>query len=210
MPGSPPPLIGFLTYNSKIQLYDIVNNGHAQVICDVASTFPPLTTFLADPIQHFEQIERLENFKSNLIINFSFLSFSFFQSLPTLYSDDELETQTILGPVIEAALQTCQVDKGNWLFDESQVEKNGSFQSQTNNSQTSIPVGKMYIFHCTLPTYGNEAETPGRLKPRWTTSPDEIRKLLGTEKEKLILSPDGNKYYTTLGQRCVTDFASGI
>ena len=130
--------------------------------------------------------------------------------MPTLYSDDELETQTILGPVIEAALQTCQVDKGNWLFDESQVEKNGSSQSQTNNSQTSIPVGKMYIFHCTLPTYGSEAETPGRLKPRWTTSPDEIRKLLGTEKEKLILAPDGNKYYTTLGQRCVTDFASGI
>ena len=72
MPGSPPPLIGFLTYNSKIQLYDIVNNGHAQVICDVASTFPPLTTFLADPIEHFEQIERLENFKSNLIINYNF------------------------------------------------------------------------------------------------------------------------------------------
>lgn len=57
-PGSPPPLIGFLTYNSKIQMYDIVNNGHAHIICDVASTFPPLTTFLVDPLVYGEQIER--------------------------------------------------------------------------------------------------------------------------------------------------------
>jgi protein transport protein SEC24 len=68
----------------------------------------------------------------------------------------------------------------------------------------------MYLFHCTLPNFGTDGETPGRLKPRWTTSPDEIRKLLGTDKEKTILAPDTNKYYVNLGQRCVTDFASGV
>ena len=55
---SPPPLVGFLTYNSKIQIYDIINNGHSHIICDVSSTFPPLTTFLVDPLVHFEQIDR--------------------------------------------------------------------------------------------------------------------------------------------------------
>ena len=37
-----------------------------------------------------------------------------------------------------------------------------------------------------------------------------MRKLLGTDKEKTVLSPDSNKYYVNLGQRCVTDFASGV
>lgn len=61
-PESAPPLIGFLTYNSKIQIYDIINNGHSHIICDVSSTFPPLTTFLVDPLVHFEQIERYLTF----------------------------------------------------------------------------------------------------------------------------------------------------
>ncbi|XP_054162584.1 protein transport protein Sec24C-like [Oppia nitens] len=180
-PSSSPPLVGFLTYNSKIQIYDIINNGHSHIISDVSSTFPPFTTFLVDPLVHFEQIE------------------SFLQSLPTLFANEELETQTVLGPVIEAALLTAQVDSGNWF----------SGYNPNDNNQ-AMPVGKIYLFHCTLPNFGTDADTPGRLKPRWTTSPDEIRKLLGTDKEKTILSPASNKYYIGLGQRCVADFASGV
>jgi hypothetical protein len=84
---------------------------------------------------------------------------SFLQSLPSLYANEELETQTVLGPVIEAALLTAQVDTGNW------------FSGQPNANSPSMPVGKVYMFHCTLPNFGTDAETPGRLKPRWTTSP---------------------------------------
>ena len=80
--------------------------------------------------------------------------------MPSLYSNEELEDQTVLGPVIEAALMTAQVDVGNWFR-----------QQLPNANNPSIPVGKMYLFHCTLPNFGTDADTPGRLKPRWTTSP---------------------------------------
>lgn len=167
-------------------MYDIVKNGQAHIICDVANTFPPITSFLVDPVQYSEQIE------------------TFLTSLPGLYSDDELETETILGPVIEAALQTCQVDSSNW-FDNGAVHN-----PVAKDPQLAVPVGKVYLFHSTLPTYGQDGVTPGRLKPRWTTSADEIRKLLGTDKEKQILAPEPSKYYNHLAQKCVTDFGSGV
>lgn len=52
--------------------------------------------------------------------------------------------------------------------------------------------GKLVVFHTGLPT----AEAPGRLKNR------DDRKLLGSDKEKTLLSP-ASDYYTQLGQRCV-------
>ncbi len=51
-------MVGFVTYNSKIQLYDIVNNGQAHVVCDLSTPFPPLNTFLVDPLVHLDKIER--------------------------------------------------------------------------------------------------------------------------------------------------------
>ena len=56
--GSPPPLVGFMTYNSKIQFYDVRGDGRAHVVCDVTQTFPPITSFLADPIEHADKIDR--------------------------------------------------------------------------------------------------------------------------------------------------------
>lgn len=140
---------------------------------------------------------------SNTIVHFSFL-----KTLPSLYANEELEMQTILGPVIEAALMTTQVDVHNW-FNKEQANKVVVDKDQ-NQTYETIPVGKIYLFHCTLPTYGNDTDTPGRLKPRWTNSIDEIRKLLGSDKEKTVLSPELNKYYLGLGQKCVKDFASGV
>ncbi|RWS05118.1 transport Sec24C-like protein [Dinothrombium tinctorium] len=185
-PGSPPPLVGFMTYDSKIQMYDIVNNGHAHIICDISSIFSPFTSFLVDPIEYIEQIE------------------SFLMSLPSLVPESELETETILGPVIEAALKTCQFDNSNWF-----AEQPGSESVQKDPTKV-IPVGKVYLFHCTLPTYGQDGSTPGRLKPRWTTSPDDARHLLKTDKEKNVLTPETSKYYNDLAQRCVSDYGSGV
>ncbi|XP_035228704.1 protein transport protein Sec24C-like isoform X2 [Stegodyphus dumicola] len=52
--------------------------------------------------------------------------------------------------------------------------------------------GKLFVFHSTLPI----AEAPGKLKNR------DDRKLLGTEKEKAVLTPQ-TTFYNNLGQDCV-------
>ncbi|XP_038060982.1 protein transport protein Sec24C-like [Patiria miniata] len=58
--------------------------------------------------------------------------------------------------------------------------------------KSSDRVGKLFVFHASLPI----ADAPGKLKNR------DDRKLLGTEKEKTLLSPQTN-FYTKLGQDCV-------
>ncbi|KDR14171.1 protein transport protein Sec24C-like [Zootermopsis nevadensis] len=58
--------------------------------------------------------------------------------------------------------------------------------------QASECAGKLLVFHSSLPI----AEAPGKLKNR------DDRKLLGTEKEKTVLAPQGN-VYSSLGQECV-------
>lgn len=126
--------------------------------------------------------------------------------MPSLYNDNDLETETILGPVIEAALQSCQVDKNNWYLD----PESGNTGQQFDSTKV-IPSGKVYLFHCTLPTYGRDNETPGRLKIRWNPSnQDDARKLLGTDKEKNILTPEPSKHYTNFSARCVTEYGSGV
>ncbi|CAD5206408.1 unnamed protein product [Bursaphelenchus okinawaensis] len=52
--------------------------------------------------------------------------------------------------------------------------------------------GKLFVFHTNLPT----VEAPGKLKNR------EDRKLLGSDKEKQVLSP-GTEYYSHLAEECV-------
>ena len=58
--------------------------------------------------------------------------------------------------------------------------------------KASETVGKLLVFHSSLPI----SEAPGKLKNR------EDRKLLGTEKEKTILTPQCTTY-NNLGQDCV-------
>jgi protein transport protein SEC24 len=57
--------------------------------------------------------------------------------------------------------------------------------------------GKIFVFHTNLPTF----EAPGRLKNR------EDRKLLGTDKEKTVLT-EATDYYKKLGKECVTSGVS--
>lgn len=58
--------------------------------------------------------------------------------------------------------------------------------------QSADRAGRLYIFHTGLPT----AEAPGKMKNR------DDRKLLGTDKEKTILSPQ-TSFYNKLGTDCV-------
>ncbi|XP_058447296.1 protein transport protein Sec24C [Malaya genurostris] len=58
--------------------------------------------------------------------------------------------------------------------------------------KASESAGKLYVFHSSLPT----AEAPGKLKSR------DDRKLLGTDKEKTVLTPQST-VYNMLGQECV-------
>ncbi|CAG7838332.1 unnamed protein product [Allacma fusca] len=60
--------------------------------------------------------------------------------------------------------------------------------------KASERVGKLLLFHSTLPS---SDLAPGKLKNR-----EGDRRLLGTDKEKTVLTPQ-NTYYNNLGQECV-------
>lgn len=175
------PLVGFLTYNSKITLYDVMNGGHAYVISDMSSVTECASTskFLVDPAENFAEIEK------------------FLGSLTELCREQaEFEQQTVLGPVIEAAFKACINDTSN------------NFQGDQKKSpgHKVIPAGKIYMLHSSLPTYGDD-QTPGRLGTKRNI--DEMKRHLGTDSESKILSPEG-KYYTQLAMKCFTDYASGV
>lgn len=168
------PLVGFATYNSKITIYDVANGGHSYIVSDVTSLADcaPTPKFLLDPYENFDAIQE---FLSKLL------------DLCT----DQVDQQTVLGPVIEAVLKTCLHDTSNYM--------------QTQNNKI-IPTGKLYIFHSTLPTSGDEL-TPGRLIAKRNV--DDIKRQLGTESESKALGAEG-KYYKQLAQKCVTDYATGV
>jgi len=65
--------------------------------------------------------------------------------------------------------------------------------------KASERAGKLLVLHSSLPT---SEVAPGKLKNR-----EADRKLLGTEKEKTVLTPQST-FYTTLGQDCVTNGCS--
>ena len=67
-----------------------------------------------------------------------------------------------------------------------------AIQAGMSALKASGRTGKLFVFHSSLP----QNEGPGKLKNR------EDRKLLGTEKEKAVLSPQTN-YYNNLGQDLV-------
>uniref|UniRef100_A0AAG5DSX1 Protein transport protein Sec24C n=1 Tax=Anopheles atroparvus TaxID=41427 RepID=A0AAG5DSX1_ANOAO len=84
--------------------------------------------------------------------------------IPKMFGDTR-ETETILLPALQAGLEALKA---------------------------SDCVGKLYVFHSSLPN----ADAPGKLKAR------EDRKLLGTDKEKTVLTPQST-VYNMLAQECV-------
>lgn len=142
--------VGFMTYDSKINFYNIkgaLTQPQMMTVGDVNDMFVPLVDGLMCSVE-----------ESEAVID------SLMEQIPQMFGDTR-ETETILGPVIQA---------GKEAFKAAQC------------------AGKLIVFHHNLPV----AEAPGKLKNR------DDRKVLGTEKEKTVLTPQ-NKTYNEFGQECV-------
>nr|XP_022316893.1 protein transport protein Sec24C-like isoform X2 [Crassostrea virginica] len=142
--------VGFVTYAKEIHFYNVKSNlaqPQMLVVSDLNDVFVPL----------------LDGFLVKLSESEAVID-SLLSQIPQMFSESR-ETETVLGPVIQAGLDALK---------------------------SADRSGKLYIFHTSLPI----AEAPGKLKNR------DDRKLLGTEKEKTILTPQNN-FYTKLGQDCV-------
>ncbi|XP_048763723.2 protein transport protein Sec24C-like isoform X2 [Ostrea edulis] len=143
--------VGFVTYAKEIHFYNVKSNlaqPQMLVVSDLDDVFVPL----------------LDGFLVKLSESEAVID-SLLSQIPQMFAESR-ETETVLGPVIQAGLDALK---------------------------SADRSGKLYIFHTSLPI----AEAPGKLKNR------DDRKLLGTEKEKTILTPQ-NTFYTKLGQECVT------
>ncbi|XP_023212739.1 protein transport protein Sec24C-like [Centruroides sculpturatus] len=142
--------VGFVTYSNVVHFYNVKGNlaqPQMLVVSDVSDMFMPLLDgFLVN-------VEEAESVIETLM-----------EEIPLMFADSR-ETETILGPVIQAGLEALKAADCS---------------------------GKLLIFHTTLPI----AEAPGKLKNR------DDRKLLGSEKEKTILTPQ-TTFYNNLGQDCV-------
>ncbi|KAJ8982087.1 hypothetical protein NQ317_011085 [Molorchus minor] len=94
------------------------------------------------------------------------------------------------GPVIDALMQQIPAMFGDTR--ETETVLLPAIQAGLEALKASECSGKLMVFHSSLPT----AEVPGKLKNR------DDRKLLGTEKEKTVLTPQ-TQAYNQLGQDCV-------
>lgn len=94
------------------------------------------------------------------------------------------------GAVIDALME--QIPKMFGDTRETETILMPAIQAGLEAIKASECSGKLLVFHSSLPM----SDAPGRLQNR------EDRKLLGTEKEKTILSPQ-NTAYNNLGQECV-------
>lgn len=115
------------------------------------------------------------------------------------------DTQEMFVPLLDGFL--CDIEDSAAVIDSLMTQIPTMFAETRDTEIVLLPAiqaglealkasecaGKLLVFHSTLPT----AEAPGRLKNR-----DE-RKLLGTEKERTVLTPQ-NQAYNQLGQECVT------
>merc|ERR1719220_1496569 len=142
--------VGFMTYDSKINFYNIngaLTQPQQMTVGDVNDMFVPLADGL------FVDAEEAEAVIDSLM-----------EQIPAMFGDTR-ETETILGPVIQAGKEAFKA---------------------------ANCAGKLIVFHHNLPV----AEAPGKLKNR------DDRKVLGTEKEKTVLTPQ-TKIYNNFGQECV-------
>lgn len=109
----------------------------------------------------------------------------FMPLLDGFFCDPEESSQ-----VIDALMEQIPI-----MFDETRETETillPAIQAGLEAIKASECAGKLLVFHSSLPV----SDAPGRLQNR------EDRKLLGTEKEKVVLSPQNNSY-NNLGQECV-------
>lgn len=124
--SSQTPLIGFITFNSKITVHNVSDGNQDYVIADTNSILTPISKFLVDPAENFEDIEK------------------FLATLPDI-CNDQLEQQAVLGPVIEVALKSCAKDTSNFFV-----------QPKKTPNPNVVPVGKVYVMLSSLPNAGDE------------------------------------------------------
>merc|ERR1712223_1858114 len=142
--------VGFMTYDSKINFYNIKGNlsqPQQMTVGDVGDMFVPLVDGFMCKVE-----------ESEAVID------SLMEQIPLMFGETR-ETETVLGPVIQAGKEAFKA---------------------------ANCAGKLIVFHHNLPV----AEAPGKLKNR------DDRKVLGTEKEKTVLTPQ-TKDYNQFGQECV-------
>merc|ERR1719273_1791290 len=144
--------VGFMTYDSKINFYNIngakLSQPQQMTVGDVHDMFVPLADGLFTSLDESEAVIDI-----------------LMEQIPQMFGDTR-ETETILGPVIQAGKEAFKA---------------------------AGCAGKLIVFHHNLPV----AEAPGKLKNR------DDRKVLGTEKEKTVLTPQ-TKDYNEFGQQCVS------
>ncbi|CAL8069120.1 unnamed protein product [Calicophoron daubneyi] len=176
--GSVSPVrLGFITYDHQIHFYtltredssseanntDQAQNGPPEEIKPQIQTFArPQMNIVADVEDVF--VPTVEGF---LLPPDPSVVSSILSLIPTQFGTDVTPAtpDALLGPAIQAGLEALRA--------------------------ANRP-GKLFVFHCNLPT----AEAPGKLKNR------DDRRLVGTDKEKTLLNPAGD-FYTGLGQVCV-------
>lgn len=142
--------VGFMTYDRKINFYNIKGNlsqPQQMTVGDVGDMFVPLVDGFMCNVE-----------ESEAVID------SLMEQIPLMFGETR-ETETVLGPVIQAGKEAFKA---------------------------ANCAGKLIVFHHNLPV----AEAPGKLKNR------DDRKVLGTEKEKTVLTPQ-TKDYNQFGQECV-------
>lgn len=114
------------------------------------------------------------------------------------------DTQEMFMPLLDGFL--CTPEESSAVIDQLMEQIPTMFNDTRETETVLLPAilaglealkasdcaGKLLVFHSTLPI----AEAPGKLKNR------DDRKLLGTEKERTVLTPQ-TQAYNQLGQDCV-------
>ncbi|THD28808.1 Transport protein Sec24D [Fasciola hepatica] len=173
----PSPIrLGFITYDHQIHFYTLTReqssdeslpNGSGETQ-HMGAYSKPQMNIVADVDEVF--VPAVEGF---LIPSDAVAVQNLLQMIPTQFHVEAnagvtgvgLTSDALLGPAIQAGLEALRA---------------------ANRS------GKLFVFHCNLPT----TDAPGKLKNR------DDRRLVGTEKERTLLTPVGD-FYTGLGQVCV-------
>ncbi|CAH8640427.1 unnamed protein product [Dicrocoelium dendriticum] len=162
-------VLGFITYDHQLQFYAFarerpcLENGAANGLPPITHDYLKLQMHIVSDVDDVF-VPAIEGF---LVPPDSGPISNLLQVIPAQFGPDSATAapDAMLGPAIQAGLEALRA--------------------------AGRP-GKLFVFHCNLPT----AEAPGKLKNR------DDRRLIGTEKEKGLLAPVGD-FYTGLGQACV-------
>jgi len=171
--------VGFITYNNTVHFYNI-----KVMLClriTVASLdFTPLSSVLTGDVLFWQSC-----LAQPQMMVVGDVQEMFMPLLDGFLCDPEESAS-----VIDALMEQIPAMFGETRETETVLAP--AIQAGMEALKAADCAGKLLVFHSSLPI----AEAPGKLKNR------DDRKLLGTDKEKTILTPQNN-VYNNLGQECV-------